>query len=167
MMNRFRIIKYTLMMVCIMGVLCYASTVVCALHSDEQSSEQTVVIRDLKSHSSAGERSEDAESISGQQDEQLNFERTIGQKIVINVPANLSTGYSWYWLIDDSFKEMPVVLTDKEYIPSQEARAGQAGVMRFTFKAVRRGQMTITMYNKRLWQQNSDIGMRQYKITVK
>ena len=40
----------------------------------------------------------------------IKIEKNVGKKFVIEIPVNLSTGYAWYWLVNDPLRKRPVEL---------------------------------------------------------
>lgn len=113
----------------------------------------------------AGQSANKLVNMTEQEEQQTNFSMKVGQKFVIELPANPSTGYSWYWLVNEPTKEMPVELIKQEYRANKRL-AGSQDVMRFTFQAHHEGLTTIVLYKKRIWQKNSDADMRRYEVNV-
>lgn len=94
------------------------------------------------------------------------IEKTIGQKFIIELPANPTTGYSWYWLINESFDQLPVKLSRAEYVAEKTGLVGSGGVMKFTFDAHKAGSTSLVVVYKRRWE-NTDLDRREYEINVK
>lgn len=95
------------------------------------------------------------------------IETKVGRQFTIELPANASTGYSWYWLVNEPTKDIPFTLIKKEYAAKRSDMVGSDGIMTFIFKATRAGSATLMLYHKRLWEKNSDTDMRRYTVTIK
>jgi inhibitor of cysteine peptidase len=73
-----------------------------------------------------------------------------GSELVVNLPSNPSTGYSW----TDAVSGAPGVLdqTASEYIAPSGRTAGTGGTQVWTFKASSRGSTTVKADYSRPWE---------------
>ena len=74
----------------------------------------------------------------------------VGQSLVVTLASNVTTGYSWS-LTDNSDSS---VLTEigNEYIAPQTTLAGAGGKEEWTFKALKKGNSTISMGYRQPWE---------------
>ena len=73
---------------------------------------------------------------------------SIGSEFTITLDSNPSTGYSWQENIDETM----LVLVGKSYEgKGQEGIVGAGGIETFTFKALKKGQTTITLNYRQPW----------------
>jgi len=70
----------------------------------------------------------------------------VGQEFTISLKANPTTGYTWDALSPASWLQM----VEKSYKADEPVLAGSGGVENFRFKALGKGQTTITMDYGRL-----------------
>lgn len=94
------------------------------------------------------------------------IEKNVGKKFVIELPANPATGYVWFWQLTDPLRERPVELIKKEYVSPRTGILGGEGIVKFTFKAMKVGSMSVVLVKRRLWEKNTDVDMRHYDVTV-
>lgn len=72
-----------------------------------------------------------------------------GQKLVITLDSNPSTGYDW------KVVTLPENLLSKEedvYIPPENPRIGKGGTRRFVFKALEKGSSVLELAYYRPWE---------------
>ena len=76
---------------------------------------------------------------------------TKGSTFGYSLEANMTTGYSWQVSIED---ESIVELVDNVYEPDKtdEEAAGSGGVATITFKALKKGETTITLEYAQDWE---------------
>lgn len=78
----------------------------------------------------------------------------VGQKFVIKISANPTTGYGW--TLKPSPNETVVVLVTNRYIQKRTGtrRVGVGGHELWTFEAIGRGQAVISMNYARPWEKD-------------
>jgi inhibitor of cysteine peptidase len=86
-----------------------------------------------------------------------------GSEIVVNLPSNPSTGYSW----TDVVFGTPGILaqTDRKYIAASSGAVGAAGTEAWTFKASSKGITTVRVDYSRPWQ-GGEKGEWTFRLTV-
>ena len=92
-----------------------------------------------------------------------------GDKIIILLDSNPTTGYSW--IPDEEMDSTIVVLTDSEYFQTEkeEGMVGVGGFEVFTFEAKSSGRTDNILNYKRLWEEEEllDVHIFNVKVTVK
>jgi inhibitor of cysteine peptidase len=102
-------------------------------------------------------------TITSKDDEKL-VTLNIGDKLVIKLPGNYTTGYQWEVIKgydDDIIRQEG----KGEYKPEKTDRVGAGGTAIFTFTAVGTGRTDINMEYKRPWEKNGDVP-EDFEITV-
>lgn len=83
----------------------------------------------------------------------------------IQLPENLTTGYSWHYMLDS---EDVLVCTRDEHVASTSTSVGAAGQRELEFRAVGKGSVTITVQYYRSWEgAQSAIESMTYWVTVR
>ncbi len=77
-------------------------------------------------------------------------ELSVGQSLVVTLDSNASTGYSWS-LAQNSDGSV-LNKTGNQYIAPQTTLVGASGKEEWTFKALKKGNSTISMEYKRSWE---------------
>lgn len=80
------------------------------------------------------------------------IEICVGERFVITVDANPSTGYRWETDFDSKF----VKLVESEFAPgvaAQPGTVGAGGKQSFTFQGLRKGTTELTLTYKRPWEE--------------
>jgi predicted secreted protein len=95
-----------------------------------------------------------------------NIETALGKTFTIELPENSSTGYSWFWSVNEDMHKRMIELIRKEYIPQQPVLSGSGGTVKFTFKAMHAGSVTVILTLKRIWQMNSDQDQKRFDVIV-
>jgi predicted secreted protein len=95
-----------------------------------------------------------------------NIEITVDKTFTIELPENPTTGYSWFWSVNEDVHKRLVELIRKEYIPQQPAMVGSGGTVKFTFKAIHAGSGPVMLTLKRIWHMNSDQDQKRFDIIV-
>jgi inhibitor of cysteine peptidase len=113
----------------------------------------------------------------GCSDEQINsniaadisgtYTTKVGDSFIINLESNPTTGYSWRTA---EFEHGIVELVNNEYKPQNNTGniVGSGGIEVWTFKAVKKGKITIIFEYVRPWEKDiPPIKQETYLITVK
>lgn len=89
-----------------------------------------------------------------------------GEKLILKLPSNPSTGYSWF--LNNNYNKNVVNLVSQKYLsPAGDNAIGSAGTEEFTFVGVAKGQTNITFNYIRPWEKNSIPALtKTYQITV-
>lgn len=74
---------------------------------------------------------------------------TPGQKLIITLDANPSTGYDWGVV---KYKKDLLALEEDVYVPPENARIGQGGQHRFVFRALKPGSSLLELAYYRPWE---------------
>ncbi len=91
----------------------------------------------------------------------------VGQKLRIELDANVTTGYTWKWTNKDSTNNL-VKLIKEEYIADKPVMAGSGGTRVYTFEGVKKGKETLTFLHSRSWQKEDKYSTtKKFKIIVK
>lgn len=90
---------------------------------------------------------------------------TVGQKFIITLKSNPTTGYGWYPIYD----ERMIVLNSKNYhedkLDNDKNIVGRGGTEIFTFQGIKVGKTDIKMEYKRPWE-TSAIDEKNYTIDI-
>lgn len=73
-----------------------------------------------------------------------------GEKFIIVIASNHTTGYSWQ--LARSINEKVIKLVNSEYIPARSGLIGAGGKEVWTFVAVAAGETTISLKYVRPWE---------------
>ncbi|MCS3900467.1 protease inhibitor I42 family protein [Methanococcus voltae] len=84
----------------------------------------------------------------------------LGQEFILELPENPTTGYTWYWHIDD---EEIINLTEEKYIPNDIHIIGSGGNKFWIFEGLEKGTTNIKFEYKRSWE---DEPILEYLLTV-
>jgi predicted secreted protein len=99
------------------------------------------------------------------QNNDIDYQISINDTIDIELEANWSTGYSWYWL---NKADVSIVDTLKREYREDTNRRGATGVEIWSFIGKQKGECTITLVYKRAYQTNSEYENRKdFLIVVK
>jgi len=85
------------------------------------------------------------DSYSGKQ-----VELSVGQTLVVTLASNVTTGYSWS--LTENSDGTVLNKTGNEYISPQTTLIGAGGKEEWTFKALKKGNSTISMVYSRPWE---------------
>jgi predicted secreted protein len=88
-----------------------------------------------------------------------------GESIVIELPSDPSTGYSWA-LVGQADPRI-VTLMDSDYEPTKSAAAGAPGFQRWTFRFVSPGTATLTFGYGRTWANAPAEKATLFNVTVR
>lgn len=89
-----------------------------------------------------------------------------GEKFVIELPANRTTGFSWQ--IAKPLDEKVVKLVESKYLPVKSGVVGAPGKEVWTFTAVAPGQSTISLVYSRPWEKGKPPGQEKtYTVIVR
>ena len=92
-----------------------------------------------------------AVTLLSENDSRKTFFVHVGDKQVISLPENPSTGYSWQFFIASGNRK--IVSDIKEtYIAPDTRMAGTGGIKEYSFTAREKGEITITGYYVRPWE---------------
>jgi len=72
-----------------------------------------------------------------------------GQKLVITLESNPSTGFDWHVV---KYADTLLALEEDAYVPPPNARIGQGGTHRFVFTALERGSSVLELAYYRPWE---------------
>lgn len=78
---------------------------------------------------------------------------SVGSQFVINLPSNQTTGYKWIMAGKGNPKVLKMVKS--VYNEPSNPMPGKGGSESWTFKAVGRGKVTITLNYARPWEKNT------------
>jgi inhibitor of cysteine peptidase len=85
-----------------------------------------------------------------------------GDRIVIRLPENATTGYRW---VPDSVDDRIVSLKSSEYAPPAGGGVGAGGAVSIVFEALAPGEANVGLKRWREWEGESSVRER-YTITV-
>jgi len=86
----------------------------------------------------------------------------VGEIFTISLESNPTTGYSWQAEFDAEFLELV-----SEDFSSNSTLLGAGGVQKFEFRALKQGQLQVTMLYKRPWEDEPiDTKVIDVKITA-
>jgi len=77
-------------------------------------------------------------------------ELSVGQSLVVTLASNVTTGYSWS--LTENSDDSVLSNTGNEYIAPQTTLVGAGGKEEWTFKALKKGNSTISMVYSRPWE---------------
>ncbi|HSL94111.1 MAG TPA: protease inhibitor I42 family protein [Bacillota bacterium] len=98
-------------------------------------------------------------------EENKEYKVTLDSTAFIQLPENMTTGYSWHYTLDG---EDVLVCARDEHVASTSTAVGAAGQRELEFKAVGKGSVTITVQYYRTWEGvQSAIDSKTYKVTVR
>jgi inhibitor of cysteine peptidase len=97
------------------------------------------------------------DSYSGKQ-----VELSVGQSLVVTLVSNASTGYSWS--LAQNSDETVLNNTGNKYVAPQTTLVGAGGKEEWTFKALKKGNSTISMGYSRPWE--STLPAKTFDLTV-
>lgn len=100
----------------------------------------------------------------GEQDAGKTVELRAGQKLVVVLEGNPTTGYTWETQpgLDESVLKPA---GEPEFKPDSNA-VGSGGKMTMTYEGLKPGEVTLTLLYHRPWEQNVD-PLEVYEVTVK
>ena len=75
-----------------------------------------------------------------------------GEKFIIELQSNPSTGYRWHLLY---FNKSILNLISSEFAPEPTNKIGTAGTQRFNFEATKEGTTSIKLIYKRSWERET------------
>jgi|WetSurMetagenome_2_1015567.scaffolds.fasta_scaffold175897_2 predicted secreted protein len=103
------------------------------------------------------------DAMNSQTDIKQTVEISLTNSLVVMLPANASTGFSW----TEAKISNPAVISqsNREEISGTSGLAGASGVTAWTFKALKAGQATIIMDYSRPWE-GGEKGVKTYTLTV-
>ncbi|MBP2172079.1 protease inhibitor I42 family protein [Methanococcus voltae] len=84
----------------------------------------------------------------------------LGQDFILELPENPTTGYTWYYFIDD---ENVVRVNEEKYVPNDIQLLGSGGTKFWVFEGVGKGSTTIKFEYKRSWEEEPIL---EYLLTV-
>ena len=90
-----------------------------------------------------------------------------GDKIVVVLKENPTTGYSWLMSISNPEDVCVLKEISKKFYTSNSKLLGASGCIRYTVKAKERGVATIEGINARPWEKNGDATFYKLDVTVK
>ncbi|MBQ8346993.1 MAG: protease inhibitor I42 family protein [Alphaproteobacteria bacterium] len=74
-----------------------------------------------------------------------------GQRVVISLAENPTTGYSWQFFITPA-KQNTITDTAETYIAPDTSLLGAGGMKEYSFTAAQEGRVTVTGYYFRPWE---------------
>lgn len=74
-----------------------------------------------------------------------------GQRVVISLAENPTTGYSWQFFITPA-KQNTITDTAETYIAPDTSLVGAGGMKEYSFTAAQEGRVTVTGYYFRPWE---------------
>lgn len=74
-----------------------------------------------------------------------------GQRVVISLAENPTTGYSWQFFITPA-KQNTITDTAETYIAPDTSLLGTGGMKEYSFTAAQEGRVTVTGYYFRPWE---------------
>jgi predicted secreted protein len=88
----------------------------------------------------------------------------IGDKLVIKLPGNYTTGYQWE--VKEGYDDDVIKQVGKgSYQPEKTDRVGAGGIATFTFKVAGTGRTDLNLEYRRPWEKNGDVP-EDFEITV-
>jgi inhibitor of cysteine peptidase len=101
--------------------------------------------------------------MNSQTDVKQTVEISLTDSLVVTLPANASTGFSW----TEAKISNPAIISqsNREEIASTSGLTGASGNTAWTFKALKAGQATITMDYSRPWE-GGEKGVKTYTLSV-
>jgi inhibitor of cysteine peptidase len=92
-------------------------------------------------------------------------ELSVGQSLVVTLESNATTGYSW--TLAQNSDESVLNETGHEYIAPQTTLIGAGGNEEWTFKALKKGNSTISMGYSRPWESTPPVETFDLTVVVK
>jgi inhibitor of cysteine peptidase len=92
-------------------------------------------------------------------------ELSVGQSLVVTLESNVTTGYSWS--LAQNSDETVLSKTGNKYVAPQTTLVGAGGKEEWTFKALKKGDSTISMGYSRLWESTPPIETFDLSVVVK
>jgi inhibitor of cysteine peptidase len=88
----------------------------------------------------------------------------VGDKLIINLPGNYTTGYQWE--VKEGYDDDVIKQKGKgEYQPEKTDLVGAGGIATFTFKAAGIGRTDLNLEYRRPWEKDGDVP-EDFEITV-
>ncbi len=100
------------------------------------------------------------DSYSGKQ-----VELSVGQSLVVTLDSNASTGYSWS--LSQNSDDSVLNNAGNEYVAPQTTLVGAGGKEEWTFKALKKGNSTISMGYSRPWESTPPAKTFDLTVVVK
>ncbi len=75
----------------------------------------------------------------------------VGQRVIISLDENPTTGYSWQFFITPAEQNI-ITDTAETYIAPDTSLLGAGGIKEYSFTAARKGTATVTGYYFRSWE---------------
>ncbi len=98
-------------------------------------------------------------------DESKEYKIALDGTAFIQLPENLTTGYSWHYTLD---REDVLICSRDEHASPTSTLAGATGQRELEFRAVGKGTVNITVQYYRSWEgAQSAIESVTYKVTVR
>ena len=88
----------------------------------------------------------------------------IGQNVIVHLDANPSTGYRWE-IVDNDEDLLPLISRDYQQHDAAVGMVGVGGIESLTFKAIKKGQVTLKLQYARAMP-NPDDTSKQYEMKV-
>ncbi len=102
-------------------------------------------------------------TVTDKDDEKL-VSLSIGDKLVIKLPGNYTTGYQWE--VKEGYDDDVIRQDGKgSYQPEKTDRVGAGGIASFAFKAIGAGRTDINLEYRRPWEKNGDVP-EDFELTV-
>lgn len=99
-------------------------------------------------------------------DPNVPIETAAGQRFLVKLESNPTTGYQWQLASD--YDEKVLQLLDSEYIPPQEAVPGAGGEETWRFEALGAGETKISLNYARSWEKDTPPARTAvFNVTVK
>jgi inhibitor of cysteine peptidase len=87
-----------------------------------------------------------------------------GDKLVIKLPGNYTTGYQWE--VKEGYDDDVIKQVGKDsYQPEKTDRVGAGGIATFTFKVAGTGRTDLNLEYRRPWEKDGDVP-EDFEITV-
>jgi inhibitor of cysteine peptidase len=103
------------------------------------------------------------DAIDSQTDIKQTVEVSLTNSLVVTLPANASTGFSW---TEAKISDTSVISqSERKELPNNSGMVGASGNTTWTFKALKAGQATITMDYSRPWE-GGEKGVKTFTLTV-
>ena len=99
-----------------------------------------------------------------EQDSGKTFIACVGEKQLISLPKNPTTGYSWQFFITPE-KQQVVSDIKETYIAPDTTLVGAGGVKEYAFTVCQKGKITITGYYIRPWEKTNKENARKVTYT--
>jgi inhibitor of cysteine peptidase len=103
------------------------------------------------------------DNMNSQTDIRKSVEVNIIQSLVVSLPANPSTGFSW---TEAKVSDTSVITqSDRKEVAAASGMPGASGTTIWTFKPAKAGQTTITMDYSRPWE-GGEKGVKTFTLSV-